>query len=136
MNTNLKLSNTREVRIIAGVELAAEKTYSSEENIHQTLSLGITSSKSKESLQLQIEGLWQTFCAQAEKLTYVLSSSETTGQPAATQNVTVSGQKDMGANLLSVRNCQYHGPETFNNDPLSQRWAYTDTMGVRWICSV
>lgn len=109
MNTNLRLSNTREVRIIAGVELAAEKTYSSEENIHQTLSLGITSSKSKESLQLQIEGLWQTFCAQAEKLTSVLSSSETTGQPAATQNATVSGPKDTDVEPLLARPSRRYG---------------------------
>lgn len=79
MSTNLTLSTTKERHTIAGVEHVMEKTFSSAGDIRLTLELDLSTLKSKESLQLQIEDLWKTFSRQALNLISGLSSSATIG---------------------------------------------------------
>lgn len=103
MNTSLTHSSTKVVRTIADAEHVEERIHTSAGDTRLTLGLDLSTLKSKESLQHQIDGLWKTFCEQALSLISDLYSSETTGQPTDTQNGTLTGPSVMAANRHSVK---------------------------------
>lgn len=111
MNTNLTHSHTKERHIIVGVEVVEEKTYSSLEGTLPTLnlSLRVSSWRLKGNLLPPIEGLWRTFCAQAQSLILDSSSKETTGQPVSTLSATPTGRLSMDASPVSGKKCRMHG---------------------------
>lgn len=101
MNTSHKLSTTKERHTIADVEHVLEKTFSSAGDIRLICELDLSTLKSKESLQRQIEDLWRTFSEQVLKLISGSSSSETTGLLTDTRSDTPTGRPGMGASPTS-----------------------------------
>lgn len=109
MSTSHKLSTTKERHTIADVEHVLEKTFTSAGDIRLTCEFDLSTLKSKESLQLQIGGLWKIFCEQALKLISDSSSSETTGQHPGTPSDTLTGQLNTDASPLLARPSRRYG---------------------------
>lgn len=97
LNTNLKRSSTEVEHTIAGVQIVEASKFISGELIHQTYTLQISGSKSKESSLLPIAVLWKTFLERVQNSISGSSFNETTGPQTSTLNAIPNGHYVTGA---------------------------------------